>query len=207
VVNRASVLFFTIFIFSPTKLASYTWTKYSPSVSNCKCGGWNRIETWNVRCSIMEVCDVAYKRNATAAIKIMRKRVCQQVCSMFLLMNCIRWLYVFLSCSRSFIPLNCTYKLSYGFLYKLSHPCICFRELFTPFCCADNVLTTAPACEVVRWDLEGAGRRALWEGRDVVCSPAWAHNYCVCTLKRDSILINILHLNCSCNHTTIPEND
>lgn len=103
-------------------------------------------------------------------------------------MKCIPLLFT--PVSSSLEDLNITlyvYKLSYGFLHKLSRPCICFRKFISLFAVRTGF---SPRC--VWLDCRGIGRSAPWEGRDVEM-PAWAHNYHVCTLNA-RLLFNSLHL-------------
>jgi hypothetical protein len=126
------------------------------------------------------------------------------------ILSCFLWRIsfaytVFFFLHEVFYTTYCTYEISSGFLYKLSYPCICFPNHFSP---------SAVRTKSMPWRLQVKPCDQISGGQEeVLCGRAgmlFVHLHgliiIVCALNvRDSTLINagLLHLNCSSDHIAL----
>jgi len=99
----------------------------------------------------------------------------------------------------------CTYEISSGFLYKLSYPCICFPDHFSPS--AARTKSMPRRQQVKPCDQISGGQEEVLRGRaGMLFVRLRGLIIIVCALNvRGSTLINtgLLHLNCSSNHIAL----
>jgi len=117
----------------------------------------------------------------------------------------VLWIYIHFFFHEVFCTTYCPYEISSGFLYKLSYPCICFPDHFSPS--AARTKSMPRRQQVKPCDQISGGQEEVLRGRaGMLFVRLRGLIIIVCALNvRGSTLINtgLLHLNCSSNHIAL----